>query len=215
MGNDTMAVLDQVLAGRHSSRIFAEAAPTGAAIHALLEAGWLAPHAGAAGIPLAEKRRFFVVSRDSPSHGLLYSFLMDRLRSNRRKLGLARRIVPGLGRKTAGFYSIVSGLSKKGIKTLESAPFWIIVAERRGFPPAEDKTLAHVLQNMWLKATELGLAFMLLSATSMASRDRRIMETLGLRAGEWALDGCLVGMHTGASHERKDRLPESAVRWME
>ncbi|MGD0953085.1 MAG: hypothetical protein ABR985_11955 [Methanotrichaceae archaeon] len=35
----------------------------------------------------------------------------------------------------------------------------MVVAERKSFPPVEQQSLAHCLQNMWLKATALGLGF--------------------------------------------------------
>lgn len=35
-------------------------------------------------------------------------------------------------------------------------PYFIIVAEKEGFPPVAQLSLAHRLENMWLKATTLG-----------------------------------------------------------
>jgi nitroreductase len=204
--------LDTLLARRRSCREFASGAPDDGAIQAILQAGWLAPHAGATGVPLAEKRRFVVVRRGSPAHVALYARLMAIMKRNRRSLSFARFLVPGLRRKTETFYKRTASLAGKGIRTLETAPFWIIVAERRGFPPAQDKSLAHVMQNMWLKATDLGLGFMLLSATGTAAKDARFMDMLGLKKGEWSIDGCLVGLPALEIKPSGESLPEEAVR---
>ncbi len=44
-----------------------------------------------------------------------------------------------------------------------SAPYFIVGAEKKGFPAVEQQFLAHCLENMWLKATALGLGFQLVS----------------------------------------------------
>jgi len=87
-----------------------------------------------------------VVALESAGHEALYSRLLANLRSKRKRLAVARRILPGLSRKTASFYRPLSSHSEKGMRTVEVAPYWMIVAERHGFPPAEDKSIAHVLE---------------------------------------------------------------------
>ena len=42
-------------------------------------------------------------------------------------------------------------IANKGIPGLRTAPYFIVVAEIRGIPPAELQSLAHVVENMWLK----------------------------------------------------------------
>ena len=166
---------DALVRSRRSCRSFREGAPDEAGIRSILEAGWLAPHAGATGVALADKRRFFVIKRESAAHERLRALALTRIKANRKRLMMARRLVPGLKQKTAAFMKRLDALSKNGITTLQEASEWIIVAERKGFPPAEAKSIAHVLQNMWLKATELGVGFMLLSLTGMLSADAHVM----------------------------------------
>ncbi len=50
-------------------------------------------------------------------------------------------------------------IGDKGIPGVSTAPYFIIIAELRGIPPAEQESLAHVLENMWLKTTALNLGF--------------------------------------------------------
>jgi nitroreductase len=101
---------------------------------------------------------------------------------------------PSLRAKAAGFVRRLSMIQDAGvIPGIGTAPFYIVIAERRGYPPVELQSLAHCLENMWLKATALGLGFQLVSVTSQMSSDPAFCAILGLRSGEWELMGCAVG----------------------
>ena len=49
------------------------------------------------------------------------------------------------------------------------------------------------MENMWLKATALGLGFQLVSVTSQMSPDPEFSRVLGIPPGEWELMGCAIG----------------------
>jgi nitroreductase len=207
-------VFDTLVRSRRSCRSFQKGKIDEDSIRSILEAGWLAPHAGATGVVLAEKRRFFVIRHESAAHTRLHALALARIKANRRRLMIAGRFLPGFAKKTANFVKRLDALAKGGIKTLQEASVWIIVAERKGFPPAETKSIAHVLQNMWLKATELGIGFMLLSMTGMLPADAAFVAELGLAKGEWELDGCLMGLPVHPSVPSAEHLPENAVAWL-
>jgi len=206
---------DTLARSRRSCRSFRQDILDDASIQSILEAGWLAPHAGATGVALADKRRFFVVRRESAAHTRLHALALARVKANRRRLMIVGRFMPGFAKKTANFLKRLDALANSGISTLQEASVWIIVAERKGFPPAETKSIAHVLQNMWLKATELSIGFMLLTMTGMLSTDAAFMGELGLARGEWELDGCLVGLPVHPSTPSAEHLPENAVAWLD
>jgi nitroreductase len=206
---------DTLVRSRRSCRSFQKDKLDDASIRSILETGWLAPHAGASGVALVDKRRFFVVRRESAAHNRLYTLALARVKANRKRLMIAGRFLPGLAKKTATFMKRLDVLATGGIKTLQEASVWIIVAERKGFPPAETKSIAHVLQNMWLKATELGIGFMLLTMTGMLSADPVFMAELGLAKGEWELDGCLIGLPVNPATPSAEHLPANAVAWLD
>ena len=206
---------DDLARARRSCRSFQPTRLDEADVRSILEAGWLAPHAGATGVPLAEKRRFFVIRQETAARERLYKLALARVKANRNRLRVTRRFVPGLAAKTASFMKRLNALADGGIRTLQEAPVWVIVAERRGFPPAEAKSIAHVLQNMWLKATELKIGFMLLSLTGMLSADKAFMAELGLTRGAWELDGCIMGVPARASEPNAEHLPANAVLWLD
>ena len=205
---------DMLARSRRSCRNFGKDILEEATIRSILEAGWLAPHAGATGVALRDKRRFFVIRRESASHGRLHALALARIKANRRRLAIAGRFVPGFAKKTANFVKRLDALAGSGIRPLQEASVWILVAERKGFPPAETKSIAHVLQNMWLKAAESGLGFMLLTMTGMLSADAAVMAELGLTRGGWELDGCLVGIPANPPTPSTESLPENAVTWL-
>ncbi|MFI5367469.1 MAG: nitroreductase family protein [Spirochaetia bacterium] len=206
---------DTLARARRSCRSFQNAVLDKAQISSVLEAGWLAPHAGATGVALADKRRFFVIKRESGAHERLSALALARVVANRRRLMMACRFIPGFSTKTASFMKRLDALANNGIRPLREASVWIIAAERKGFPPAEAKSIAHVFQNMWLKATEMGIGFTLLTMTGMLSKDAAFMAELGLAKGEWELDGCLMGLPAHPSAPSVEHLPESAVAWLD
>jgi nitroreductase len=74
-----------------------------------------------------------------------------------------------------------------------TAPFYIVAAEKKGFPPVEQQSLAHCMENMWLKATALGLGFQIVSVTAQMADNPGFCRVLGLECGKWALMGCATG----------------------
>jgi nitroreductase len=96
-----------------------------------------------------------------------------------------------------------------------SAPYFIVVAEKKGFPAVEQQSLAHCLENMWLKATALGLGFQLVSATAQMDDNPKLCELLGINPGEWALNGCAVGYPAEELTSSVRPPVEKVTRWLE
>jgi nitroreductase len=97
---------------------------------------------------------------------------------------------------------------------METAPYYVVAAERKGFPPVQKQSLAHVMQNMWLKATALGIGFQLISATGMMSKNREFMGLMGLQVGEYELDGCLLGFSKTQAKKREVPDLTGVTRWL-
>ena len=97
-------------------------------------------------------------------------------------------------KKHAGpFLERLKMMGEHGFPSIGKAPYYIIVAEQRGIPPVEHLSLAHCLQNMWIKAAALGLGLQLLSITQQLGEDKEFCELIKLPMGEFAIDGCLIG----------------------
>lgn len=187
--------LDQILAERRSHRMFRPDFCSEDEIRRILHAGLLAPFAAAAvGNSHDYFRRFFVMRRGSESMNAVIPLVKQQVQKMSAELEAVMKKDPALRAKAAGFARRLSMMQEKGfVPGIGTAPYYIVVAERRGFPPVELQSLAHCLENMWLKATALDLGFQIVSITSQMSSDPAFCAILGLPAGEWELMGCAVG----------------------
>ena len=187
--------LDQVLAERRSHRMFRPDFCSEEEIRRVLHAGLLAPFAAAAvGNSHDYFRSFFVMRRGSESMNAAIPLVMQQVQKMAVDLEGAMQKDPALRAKATGFVRVLSMIQSKGvIPGIGTAPYYIVVAERRGYPPVELQSLAHCTENMWLKATALGLGFQLVSVTSQMSSDPAFCAILGFPPGEWELMGCAVG----------------------
>lgn len=189
------AVIDRVIGCRRSHRQFRPEVPETEDIRRILHAGLLAPFAAAApGTSKDYFRRFFVVRSGSAAMNEVSPLVMAKVRRMEVDLARAMENDPVLRQKAAGFSRRLAMIVKGGIVPgIGTAPYYIVAAERRGFPPVELQSLAHCMENMWLKATALGLGFQIVSVTSEMADDPAFCKIIGVRPGEWALMGCAVG----------------------
>jgi nitroreductase len=209
--------LDQILGERRSNRTFTAQYPSEDEIRRILHAGLLAPFAAAAvGTSHDYFRRFFVMARGSKSMKTVTPLVFAQV--ERMADGLEKEMAhnPVLREKADSFARRLSMIRKSGvIPGVGTAPCYIVVAEKRGFPPVGLQSLAHCLENMWLKATALGLGFQLVSVTSQLSDDPVFCEVLGISPGEWDLMGCAVGYPVDELSPSIRPPVDDVTRWLE
>ena len=200
---DTLATI----ALRKTTRSFTDTLPDTASMEAIAKTAWQAPFGGATGIPLSEGRKVFVLLPESAKRTEAVTILYTAIRKNTLRLRWLLKCVPWLKKKMGAFSAQLDMLAVHGIPGLDQATYYVIVAERRGFPPVEKQSLAHVMENMWLAATDMGLGFQMLSATSLMGKSPAFMNLLGLEKGKWALDGCLIGYADEAETAKRNPAP--------
>jgi len=189
------AILDEILATRRSHRMFLPVIPPEDDIRRIIHAGLLAPYAAAAvGGSKDYFRRFYVIRNGSSSMAALQPLIFRAVNTLATELDHAMETNPTLRAQAIMFVQRLSLIKKMGkIPGVGTAPYYIIVAEKKGFPPVEQQSLAHCLENMWLTATALELGFQLVSITSQMSGSKEFCTILGIPVGEWELMGCAVG----------------------
>jgi nitroreductase len=106
-------------------------------------------------------------------------------------------------------------MSLLGIPNIGKAPYYIVVAEQKGIPPVEQCSLAHCMQNMWLKSTAVGLGFQLLSITAQMAEEEDFCDILGIHFGEFALDGCLIKYPETIPPPVKRPQIDQVTRWVD
>ncbi len=206
--------LDTVLERRRSIRLFKKEAPPREQIGRIIKAGFLAPYAGMAGRPLSEMRRFTVLSNGTGAMTEAHALIMAEMKSGARKLNLLSKIIPYLRKNAGPFIKVLETASVSGLPAFKTAPYIIIVGERKAFPPVEKQSLAYVLENMWLKTTGLGLGFQLVSAVQTMGKSKEFMELAGIPYGEFEIDGCAVGYPDQEPSARSTADPERLTKWL-
>jgi nitroreductase len=71
------------------------------------------------------------------------------------------------------------------------------------------------MQNMWLSATAQGLGFQLVSITGIMSKNKEFMQLLGLKPGDYELDGSVIGVPKMSPEPREERHLEDFVTWVQ
>jgi len=182
-----------ILDARRSIRVFTDELPPKECIEEIIAAGLLAPYAAQAVGEDLDFRRFFVISKSSPRLKEVAEIARARAGTLSEQLQSQMAASPYLRERAAGFSKRLELFARRGVLGIGTAPYYIVVAERKGVPPVEQQSLAHCLQNMWLMATALGLGFHLVSATAQMADDPDFCEVLGIRPDEFELNGCAIG----------------------
>ena len=184
--------LDEIIKARRSIRLFTSVMPTKEEIKAIVQAGALAPFAGLANTG-KDGHKFFIVSRNNPLINQLSSVVKKWAGIFAEQFKAQINSNPILQAQGQGFLKRLEMTAQQGPLGIGSAPYYIVVAEKRGIPDVQHKSLAHCMENMWLKATALGLGFHLVSITTQMEQDNEFCNLLNLPFGEYRLDGCAIG----------------------
>ena len=211
------AIIDENIASRRSQRFFLEEEPSEEDVSHIIHAGLLAPYAAVAvGESKDYFRRFFVIQKGSLAMKTAAPLVMEKMEANIAKLEHIAENDAHFRDQAIGFIRRMKMFQNKGIiPGIGTAPYYIVIAERRGFPPVEFQSLGHCLENMWLKATALGLGFQIVAITADIADNPDFCKLLGISAGEWALMGCAVG------YPQKELPPairppaEDVTRWLD
>jgi nitroreductase len=205
---------EQVVKSRRSVRSFSDKSPDINDIKDIAESALFAPYVGAAGIPFDEIRRIFILKKGTEKMNMAKRRLISQVKKNSRRMKTIMFLLPFMRKKMNTFAARLEMISKKGMPSLDEAAYYIIVAEKKGFPPAEKQSIAHAMENMWLFATRRGLGFQLLSATGAMSKNSSFLELLGLPKGKFEIDGCLIGIPKNNSESEKVIDLEKNITWM-
>lgn len=206
--------LEKIIKSRKSTRNFASEFPAEEDIRKILESAIYAPFGGATGIPLHQIRKLYVFRQNTDNMEQARELIYRRIRKNAKIFRIILTLFPFLKNKFKAFSNKLNTFAKKGIPALNDAPYFIVIAEKKGFPPVEKQSMAHALENMWLTATSLELGFQLISATGVMSKDKSFMDLLGLKKGEYEIEGCAIGYPNNATEHKRDLELNNFVTWI-
>ena len=194
-GDQDNAVLDRIIGERRSHRKFTARMPPDGDIEHIIHAGLHAPYAAAAvGNGTDYFRRFFVIRNGSKTMQALVPLVFSEAVAMADALEHEAARNANLREQAAGFLDRLAMIRGMGrVPGVGTAPVYIVVAERKGFPPVEAQSLFACMENMWLKATALGLGFQVVSITAQMAENAPFCSILGIEPGKWALMGCAAG----------------------
>jgi len=207
--------LSAIIRARRSIRSFTNAVPPAEGMKEILQSAIFAPFGRATDLPPKDIRKIFVFSADTENINIARELLLGQIRRVARKVNIALLLFPFLKKRMGLFAKRITALAENGIPGLAAGAFYIVVAVKKGFPSMEKQTIAHVMQNMWLSATAQGLGFQLVSVTGMMSKNKEFMQLLGLKSGDYELDGCVIGMPKMVPEPREERHLEDFVTWVQ
>lgn len=206
-------VLDHLIESRRTIRKFKAESPPRPLVEMVIQAGLLAPYAQIS-VTKEDFRRFAVIPRESDATVRIASLMKHRGAVLSEELG--ERMQHDAFHRNRGerYLGVLKMTGQQGPPNLGKVPYYIIVAEQRGVPDVAQLSLAHCLENMWLKATALGLGFQLLSITERMAEDKEFCEIIGIPFGEYALDGCLLGYPDASPAPPKRPLVGEVTTWL-
>lgn len=208
--NNVNEVLDMLLRTRRSIRSFTKEVPSKEMVEEIIETGRLAPYAILAVAKQTDFRHFFVISNNSLQMDKIKTILVDVIKT---QISAHEKEA----KNNITLQSFITSLKmqvEKGILGVGTAPYLIIVAERRGIPAIEQKSLSHVMQNMWLKSTALGLGFELVSVIGRLSNNKDFCDILGIPTGEYGFDACTIGFPTTSVIKEGRAVPHPSIKWI-
>jgi nitroreductase len=203
-----IVALEHIIRTRRSVRSFSGQVPD-ETLQKIVESALYAPYAAGTGIPFKDIRRIFIFRQNTAAMTQAQEIIQEHLRSNAFKL----RLAAVFSKKMRTLAGRVTASAEKGIPGLREGSL-IVAAEKKGFPPVEEQSLAHVVQNMWLTATAHGIGLQLLSLTGGLAKNKRFMQLLGLPPKEWALSGCVVGIPKQIPPAREERKANDFISWL-
>jgi len=200
--------LDVIIRARHSVRAFSSTLPSKETVEAIIQAGLFAPFGALAVAGRSDFRKVIILRNSSEATKEAARILKNRISKQADELEKKVGSIP--------FVQNLKRIGQQGVPGIGSAPYFIVIGEKKGMPPVAAQSICYCLQNMWLKATSLGIGLQLISATMQMDSDPEFCSLLNIPVGEFALDGCVLGYPADKYEPRPVKYPtlEESVIWL-
>lgn len=186
-------VLDRILRARRICRKFDGRVPSREDVAAVVEAAFLAPYASISSGDVETFRHAFILFRGHPMLEKIDRLIRLQSGADVAWLQEQRKADPFMAEYGDGVEKLWSNVAENGLPIFPDPPCLIVLAEWRGARRAERQSLAHAVQNMWLKATALNLDFNLISPLESMVDNEEFCALFGLPVGRYGFHGCVVG----------------------
>jgi nitroreductase len=206
-------VFDEIIRKRRSVRAFKSIIPSKEIIKEIIKAGAYAPYAALAVSDISMYRRFFVFTKNHGYLERINTYIKETAKSNLEKVKEEIKKEPDMKEEAESYIRRLESFAMNGFIGIAEVPCLIIVAEKRGLPSVERQSLAHVLENMWLKTTAMDLGMHLFSLVENLSSNEEFSKLLKLEHGEYTYTGCVVGYPLTKPEKKGDIQVDKSISW--
>ncbi len=203
--------LEEVIKARRSVRRFKSDPIPKEVIQKIVTSVLYAPSGGE---PDTQPRKIYVLSQNSNTLNLTKQLLVNKIKKNSKVLSRLLFVLPFLKPKMQAFSNKLKIIAEVGIPSLEVAPYFIIIAQKKVFPPVAQQSLSHAMQNIWLSTTSEDLGFQMISATNLLSNNLELLDMLGLEKDRYELGGCVLGYSDEDTTTPKNLDDSSSIYWV-
>ena len=206
-------VLDRILEARKTCRAFSDEMPTDDEIKEVIQAGCVAPYASIDSKEIKPFRHFFVIRRDDPKIEQIDALIRKQSACDLKQRLKDEEQDAFLKENGQGVRNLWKHVAECGESAFPNPPCVIIAAEWRGARRAERQSLAHMIQNMWLKATAMNLDFQIISVVENMVDNEAFCKMLGLPTDRYGFHACVLG------HAKNPDMPQHAratteIHWL-
>ena len=206
-------ILDEIIESRRSIRSFKPEIPPEKMIKEIVRAGMLAPYATLLVGSKNDFRRFFII-RKGETRDRIATIMHNQVKEVYKGIREKAEKNPEIQAKVQGLLTTLKSRVETGIPNMEDAPYFIVIAEKKGSMSVEMQSIAHCLQNVWLKSTALGLGFELISATEQIAENQDFCQILGVPPKKYGINGCLIGYPAKIPRRSPHPDPEKCTKWI-
>lgn len=186
-------IFDQIIEKRSTCRNFSDRIPEKEDIRKIIEAGQKSPYASIDAKAVDVFRHFYVIFRDDPRMKVIDRLIREQSAADLEKRLEEKKNDPFLQENGERVEKLWENVAKNGESTFPDPPCMIVVAEWRGARRAERQSLAHLMENMWLKATALNLDFQIISVIENMVCNQEFCDLFHLPTDRYGFHACVVG----------------------
>ena len=197
-------VFDEIIRKRRSVRSFKNIIPSKEIIKEIIAAGAYAPYAALAVTDISQYRRFYVFTKNHGYLDRINTYIKEAAKANLEELRKDLEKEPDFREESESYKRRLESFAMNGFIGMSEVPCLVVIAEKRGLPSVERQSLAHVLENMWLKAVAMDMGMHLFSIIESLSRSEEFSKLLKLNHGEYTYTGCVIGYPVTKSEKKED-----------
>jgi nitroreductase len=214
-------VLDRIIYARRACRKFSHDVPNITNIESIIDAGLHSPFSNTIDTTQEYFRKFFVIRNNSLIMNKISSLLLAKTEALIEVIGSDEicNKDPNAQKMTSPYLDQLKEYEKQGyVNGVGNAPYLIIVAEKKYFPPVQQESIAYCISNMWLKATALGLGFHPITMLSRLDHTEVFYKLLGMSELDhfnWTFNGCAIGYSLENLPTSERPNIENITKWFE